>query len=121
MTGGGTDDIKALREFVEQYIANHAKEHELLGMALVLAREVSEKDLMRTSTALEKRLEGMNEFRAQLTDAQATYATRGDMKALGDKYDAKIDGINRLVYMAVGVVLFIGMFSGLIIYFIRKG
>ena len=40
-----TEDIKALREHLEQYIQNHAKEHELIGMALILAREVGDKNL----------------------------------------------------------------------------
>ena len=121
MPTGGSDDIKALREYLEQYIAAHAKEHELIGMALILAREVQDKSLQTAMEAMNSRLAGMNEFRAQLTDAQSTYVTRNDIKALSDKYDSKIDGLNRLVYMAVGVVLFIGAFSGMIMYFFKRG
>src|ERR1700722_8685984 len=110
-----SEDNKAVREYLDQYIVAHAKEHELMAMALVLAREVQDKGLATAMEAMNSRLASMNEFRAQLTDAQATYTTRNDLKVLGEKYDGKIDGLQKLVYMAVGVVLFIGMFSSLIV------
>jgi hypothetical protein len=68
-------DSVSLREFLLNKITDHCKEEEVkfnaIRDALTLAREI-----------LEKRLEGMNEFRAQLKDQNATFITR-------EYYDAR--------------------------------
>ena len=56
-----SSDIVSLRQYVEkvfgQYEAHHTREHQLLAEALEHSRQV-----------MEARLEGMNEFRAQIQD-----------------------------------------------------
>ena len=66
--------------------------------ALVLARDLAERDREVATTTLNNRLESMNEFRAQINKAEATYATK-------DAVDARIKEIERLVYIGVGLLL----------------
>lgn len=69
-------EVVALREFIEQQIhslservnalvENHRREHELLAVQVIREAEV-----------INRRLEGMNELRSQLTSERATYASR---------------------------------------------
>jgi len=83
-----------------------------LHKAIALARVVTEQSTDKASSALNIRLEGMNEFRAQMNKAEATYATK-------DAVATRIREIERLVYMGVGGVFVLQLFVG--IYLSRKG
>lgn len=58
-------NIVSLKEYLDRLFEAHAREHELL-----------QKAIEKTETALEKRLEGMNEFRSQLKEQAGQFITR---------------------------------------------
>jgi hypothetical protein len=57
-------------EFQKTHIVNHEKEHEAQQRALALALQT-----------LDKRLEGMNEFRAQINATESKYCTKAELDA----------------------------------------
>lgn len=71
---------------------------EELDKALVLARESTAKELDRASTAMNTRLEGMNEFREQMNKQEATYAKK-------ETVNKELDDIKKLLYMGIGIVI----------------
>ena len=73
----------------------HNKEHFDLHESIKLARE----DMAR-------RLDAMNEFRRQITEAEAKYVTRIEMEAL----EKQVRQLERLIWMATGgltVIMFL--------------
>ena len=64
--------------FLANHVKNHEREHEVEQHASELA--------MR---AMDQRLSGMNEFRAQIASTEARYATKADLKGVEDKIDAQ--------------------------------
>jgi len=118
------DDIHILRQHVEDLFAAHASIHDLEGKALILARETAERNLERALTSMDKRLEGMNEFRASLSDITGRAVTRDEYNtahhALDEKYDSRVRALERMIYMATGGVLLAGMVVNLILYFVTK-
>ena len=74
-----------------QHEASHAREHEMTTLALGKAE-----------TTMDRRLEGMNEFRAELTRQAATFWTKGEQEqyatarnALFDSVDKRLDILER--------------------------
>jgi hypothetical protein len=57
-------------------------------------------DLARTQ--LEKRLEGMNEFRNQLNAQAATFVSRAEIKLIMDKYETRVDLVERFYLRGEG-------------------
>ena len=51
------------------------------------------------------RLEGMNEFRNAMTDQQATFITKNEYDLKHEILSNKIDAIQRIMYIAFGIVL----------------
>jgi len=74
-----------------------------LEKALILARQLIEKDKEIATINLNNRLESMNEFRSQMNKAESTYATK-------DLVETRISELERLVYIGVGLVLAIQFF-----------
>jgi hypothetical protein len=50
------------------------------------------------------RLEGMNEFRATLTDQSKAFVTRTEFNALRDAHDSEMKGLSRQLYIIVGTL-----------------
>lgn len=67
---------------------------EEMDKALILARELACRDKENATEVLDRRLESMNEFRAQMNKQEATYATRNELRA-----------VERLVYIGIGIIL----------------
>lgn len=116
-----------LREYIEGIIAAHDKRYEqrfadsntainaalvaqekAVGAALIAANAA----VAKAETAAERRFEGQNEFRAQLTDQAATFVRRTEIdaivKAMQDKADerllgtqSKLDTLNALIGAAM--------------------
>ena len=63
------------REF-ELWCAYHMREHQTHGESHDREHELTTQAITKADTALEKRLEGMNEFRASLKDQSAAFLTR---------------------------------------------
>lgn len=51
---------------------------------------------------MEKRLEGMNEFRDTLKDQASRFVTRDEMESKMSVMQSKIDALNKVVWMATG-------------------
>lgn len=75
--------------------------HELYKEALKLAREALAKDVDLARSAIEHRLESMNEFRMQLKDQAGTFVTREDHKTVINA----INNTRNMVYIGLGVML----------------
>jgi hypothetical protein len=56
-------------------------------------------------TALDKRLDNMNEIKGAMKDQQATFITRTEFQAKIDLLNSKLEGIQKLVYIGMGAVL----------------
>jgi len=74
-----------------------------------------EKGISKAEEDLNKRLEGMNEFRESLKDAQSTFLTKTEYESkhrlLEEKLDAnqqiiqmKLDSLQKIVYITVGTL-----------------
>jgi hypothetical protein len=127
------DDARDIhrREHESAEIA-HREVHELqskVGEGVVTAYEVrfrlEEKARDTATAAMEKRLEGMNEFRNQLRDQQATFVRRevfdalmervtniekGDVKQAGQRI-----GQGTVIATIVGAITFVGVVLGIVI------
>jgi hypothetical protein len=67
---------------------------EELEKALILARELAKNDRETATNVLNHRLEGMNEFQKRMDKLEGTFATKTELR-----------GVERLVYVGVGIVL----------------
>jgi hypothetical protein len=118
------NDIDILRQHIEDLFIAHAQIHALEEKALILAREGAERNLQRALDAMEKRLEGMNEFRSSLSDITSNAVSRDEYNtahhALDEKYDSRVRSLERMIYMATGGVLLAGMVVNLVLYFVTK-
>jgi hypothetical protein len=81
-------------------------------------RKADLESLNNAKASMEKRLEGMNEFRAQLKDQTAGFITRTEYQARHDGLDtksmsrhdqleARLRGVEKLVWMGLGAVVMI--------------
>ena len=78
-----------------------------------------EKSLEKADCALDKRLVGMNEFRQALKDQNNTFITRIEYEAKHEllkteleKRDIKIESLQRLVFIGVGIATVAGILAG---------
>jgi len=83
--------------------------------------EQNEKEVRLAADALNIRLEHLNEFRAQLRDQNDTFMTRAEYEGKHEALAVKIDGISKLVYMAVGACALVEIIIGIVIVLIKKG
>jgi hypothetical protein len=85
------DEIKVLRQHVEDMFAMHTKVHELEDKALILAKQNADVSLKTALASMDARLEGMNEFRATVSDLVGKAVTRLEYDAAHRALDAKYD------------------------------
>jgi len=87
--------IATLKEYVERILHDHAThdeaQHRAEQAALATASAQAKEAVLKAEAATEKRLEGLNEFRASLTDNQRTLIPRAEAEirfaALADRID----------------------------------
>ena len=99
-------DASVPQDLFDEYRRGHAREHELERQAL-----------LKAEATMNLRLEGMNEFRAQLNQQQGTFVTRTEFEAAMrplQKFNDRLGG------MAVMVVVLAGLFSALITLLLRR-
>ena len=65
------------------------------------------------NSAMDKRLEGMNEFRQQMTDQTKTFITKEEYAARHDALEKRISGLEKVVWGAVGAMVFVEAVSKL--------
>ena len=64
-----------------------------------------EKNTDTARQSMEKRLEGMNEFRQQLKDQNATFITKEDYDSKQQILNTKIEALEKIVYIGLGLCL----------------
>lgn len=92
----GKEDEVSRREFDYSWVA-HLREHQLHENAHELEHAMTSEALTKADLALERRLEGMNEFRAQLEKQSGAFLTREVFEQAlnnnAEKYDTIIKAI----------------------------
>ena len=90
--------------------------------------------IIAAEKTMDRRLEGMNEFRAQLDKQTRTFVTRDDLTAtnrliderlytITDKYDKladKYDKLSRVVNIGIGAALILEIVLNVIVYFVIR-
>ena len=85
-----------------------------LELQLVALKTAFDSHALYTQKALEKaemsmisRLEGMNEFREQLKDQNATFITRAEYDVNHKLHEVKIEAIQKIVWTGIGMLLIV--------------
>ena len=90
-----SDEAPNSRREFDLWVASHMKEHDLHHREHELAARADEK----ASSELDRRLQGMNEFREALREAQTHYLTierfEREHRMLVDRVDANTERLNR--------------------------
>ena len=94
-----SDDV-SLKEYFDVKFADLEKQ-------LALRDDLTAKALTKAEESLNVRLEGMNEFRSQLTQQARTFVSQSEFKLHIEKVETKIEWLTRLVYIGVGILLVI--------------
>jgi hypothetical protein len=67
-------------------------------------RKSDQENIKSAHASMEKRLESINEFRGQLKDQAAGFATREEMNIKYNALEARLRGVERLIAFAGGGV-----------------
>ena len=97
--------IPELKEYVDSAVAAQRREQALIQVAVDTAAE-----------AMNRRLEGMNEFRQQLNDQKATFVT----KEMQEQVENRLVALETFANRFWGVILAAMFMSGLISYLVEK-
>ncbi len=84
---------------------------------LATQSEVSDKASTIARSSLDKRLEGMNEFRQTINDAASHYITRSEIDIGKTSDDLRFRSLERMVYIGLGGVLLLSIIANLLTYF----
>lgn len=112
MTSGGI----TLREYVETLVQVHARETATAFESHKREHILIQQALSKAEESMNRRLEGMNEFRAQLDKQQITFATREYVQSMLDpihKFQERFWGV------LIGITLLNVMLTTLIVLLIR--
>ena len=104
------DDVRILEEKVVQ-LAEHIESHILY----------SERAVEKAEDAMCKRLEGMNEFRAQLSDQSKTFITYDVYDVNHKLLESKIDSISKTVWIGIGIAIAFSFVVPIVLHFIPSG
>jgi hypothetical protein len=75
-----------------------------LEKQLALRDELTAKALIKADETLNLRLEGMNEFRAELTKQAQTFVNQAEFNLHVEKLETKIGILTKIVYIGVGIL-----------------
>ena len=64
-----------------------------------------EKNMDLSRISMDKRLDGMNEFRQQLKDQNGTFITKTDYEGRHLTLETKIEALEKIVYIGLGICL----------------
>ena len=101
MTENAKDIAERLARLEEKTSLKFAE----MEKALVLARELVDKERIDTKSTLEYRLAGMNEFQKRMDKLEGTFVTKENLTIYKDQTAKDIANISRLVYIGIGVVM----------------
>ena len=68
----------------------------------------------RHTSELNRRLEGMNEFRNAFKDQNHNFTTRVEFDAKLLLVDSKIEGLQKLVYIGIGILIVVQIMIGFV-------
>jgi glucose-6-phosphate isomerase len=88
----------SLREYFDTKFADLEKQ-------LALRDELTAKALVKADETLNLRLEGMNEFRAELTKQAQTFVKQSEFRLHIEKIETKISMLTKIVYIGIGILL----------------
>jgi hypothetical protein len=91
-----TDTI-TLREFFEAHRISHQREHGQHEKEHERDHIATDQAIRVAVTAMDKRLDSMNEFRETLNSQQATFVRRDMLDAYRSEQDKKVDALTDLV------------------------
>jgi len=101
------EDVRVLEEKVVQ-LAEHIESHILY----------SERAVDKAEEAMTKRLEGMNEFRSQLTDQSKMFMTIDTYDVNHKLLESKIEALQKIVWGGLAVVSFIAFLIPVLMHFL---
>jgi hypothetical protein len=78
-------------------------------------RKADQEQIKVARESMEERLKSVNEFRSQLKDQAGTFVTRTEMDAKHNALEARLRGVEKLVWMGMGAIAVIQ----LILHFIK--
>jgi len=102
-----TDSV-SLRDYFEMRLKEQQR-------AVEAALASAEKAVTKAEVATEKRFEGVNEFRATLADQAATLMPRAEAEIRFASLLAKIDSLQRVASMALGIAAVLPLVIGVIV------
>ena len=93
-----TEELISLKEYFDTKFAELEKQ-------LALRDRLTEKALVKADETLNLRLEGMNEFRAELTKQAQTFVKENEFRLHIEKLETKIGILTKIVYIGIGILL----------------
>ena len=100
-----------VREFVKCEITH-------LEQKMNITNSKNDEALRSAKDEMNRRLEGMNEFRNQLEKQAGTFISRDEYTAAEKLVNAKIDSISKMVYIGVGILIVVQIAIGIVLNFI---
>lgn len=74
--------------------------------------------LVKAEALMNERLKGMNEFRNALSDQTSAYLTRAEYESNHKLIEAKLDTMQRMVYVGAGMLIVLQIAVGVVLHFI---
>jgi hypothetical protein len=124
VSGWTTDTLKAhFDELRKTDATNTEKRFNLAEIAVKQALDNADKASGKADAAMEKRFDGVNEFRKALSDQSSTFIPRSEMEARLKSQDEKLDdlrgtrraGVTSIGTMVLGAAIVIGVLVQIII------
>ena len=96
------------KEYIDERLRSQSEIQKVLSKKNAEALKKAEKEM-------ERRLEGMNEFRAQLENQTREFITREQYELSERLINQKIDNLSRLVYIGVGMIIILEVVLNILI------
>jgi ABC-type transporter Mla subunit MlaD len=119
------DDKITLREYVDTRFHDQEK---AVGTALAAQKEAvaaalaaADRAVAKAETAADKRFESVNEFRATLADSARLLMPRSEVEQIVKGLSEKINSLQRMVWVGMGIVLAFQFFLGIAMVFWKGG
>jgi ABC-type transporter Mla subunit MlaD len=118
-----TDESISLREYVDTRFHDQEKavltaltaQKEAVSSALAAA----DRAVAKAETASEKRFESVNEFRGSLADSARLLMPRSEVEQIVKSLEGKIGGLQKMVWVGLGIVLSFQFFLGIVMVFVK--
>jgi len=119
------DDVISLRQYVDSRFDAQdravATAMSAAEKAVAAALMAAEKAVVKQENATEKRFENTNEWRNTVETLQRTYMPRTEFEQATRTYAEKLEGLQKLFYIGVGVVLAFQFLIGVAVIVWQKG